>query len=453
MSAMLFRHEVTRTQQAQWLGAVRIARPPGFAWVTGVAAALALGLVAFAVLGQVERKANVSGILLPAEGLLQVSAPQAGVIERWLVKEGDAVGEGQPLVRIRSERHAEFGAASAVARVAVAQRRQSVRSELQLLESNARQRERAAAERSRSLAFEAQQLQAELSNTDERVRMARENQQRFRELADRGFVSAAQLQQKQDELHELLSRHHAARRNLQVIERELLQLKSERATHEISWRANQEPLKRALAGLDQEEAELELREGARVLAPKAGIVSSITRNLGHTVQAGQTLLSLVAARRPEPEASPDTRSGPSAGVELLGHLYAPPRKAGFIRPGQAVWMRYDAYPYQKFGMAEGVVAHVSDTPLPQEDLPPGQAGALFAANPAGEPLLRITVHLKQQTVGANGQRWQLKPGTTFEATVVQERRAVWEWLFEPLLAARERSRTLGTIPNATNPGR
>jgi membrane fusion protein len=30
----------------------------------------------------------------------------------------------------------------------------------------------------------------------------------------------------------------------------------------------------------------------------------------------------------------------------------------------------------------------------------------------------------------------LKPGMTLEADVVQDKRAVWEWIFEPLLALR-----------------
>jgi len=30
-----------------------------------------------------------------------------------------------------------------------------------------------------------------------------------------------------------------------------------------------------------------------------------------------------------------------------------------------------------------------------------------------------------------------------EADIVQESRAVWEWVFEPLLAARQRMKTLG----------
>ena len=120
---------------------------------------------------------------------------------------------------------------------------------------------------------------------------------------------------------------------------------------------------------------------------------------------------------------------------LQAHLYAPSRTAGFIQPGQTVWLRYAAYPYQKFGLAHGEVAEISQTPIAPQDLPAGQQQALLLAAQANEPLYRIAVNLSRQSIDAHhGQTQMLKPGMTLEADVVQEKRAVWEWIFEPLLS-------------------
>jgi membrane fusion protein len=40
----------------------------------------------------------------------------------------------------------------------------------------------------------------------------------------------------------------------------------------------------------------------------------------------------------------------------------------------------------------------------------------------------------------------LKAGLTVEADVLQERRKVWEWVLEPVLAARQRLKVLGADP-------
>jgi membrane fusion protein len=110
-----------------------------------------------------------------------------------------------------------------------------------------------------------------------------------------------------------------------------------------------------------------------------------------------------------------------------------------VQSGQAVWLRYAAYPYQKFGMARGEVRDVSRTPVNPQDLPAGQAQALLQAAQSQEPLYRIRVRLAQQDIEAYGERQPLKPGMALEADVMQDRRAVWEWLLEPVLAMRARA--------------
>jgi membrane fusion protein len=38
-----------------------------------------------------------------------------------------------------------------------------------------------------------------------------------------------------------------------------------------------------------------------------------------------------------------------SGARLLAHLYAPSSAVGFLRADQPVLLRYDAFPYQKYG--------------------------------------------------------------------------------------------------------
>jgi membrane fusion protein len=105
-------------------------------------------------------------------------------------------------------------------------------------------------------------------------------------------------------------------------------------------------------------------------------------------------------------------------------------------------MRYGAYPYQKFGLAQGQVQSISTTPTAPQDLPNGQGTALLAAAQTQEPLYRIQVKLNEQHITAYGESLPLKTGMTLDADVVQDKRAVWEWIFEPVLAARQKVKVL-----------
>jgi ATP-binding cassette, subfamily B, bacterial CvaB/MchF/RaxB len=114
------------------------------------------------------------------------------------------------------------------------------------------------------------------------------------------------------------------------------------------------------------------------------------------------------------------------GAVLQAQLYAPSSAVGFVQLGQAVRLRFEAFPYQKFGQQPAHVLQVSRTPLAASEL---AALALPAVGPGGEPLFRITVALDGPPVAT-----PLTPGMRLQADVLLEKRRLIEWLFEVLQA-------------------
>ena len=130
---------------------------------------------------------------------------------------------------------------------------------------------------------------------------------------------------------------------------------------------------------------------------------------------------------------------------MQAELFAPSSAVGFLRPEQAVQLRYQAFPFQKFGHHPGQVLQVSRTPLQAAELAslPLATGTTSAApdssaRPPGEPLYRITVELDRQTVQAYGVAQPLVAGMQLEADVLLDRRRLIEWIFEPLLSVSGR---------------
>ena len=79
-----------------------------------------------------------------------------------------------------------------------------------------------------------------------------------------------------------------------------------------------------------------------------------------------------------------------AGEKLEAQLFGPSRAIGFIRAGQRVLLRYEAFPYQKFGQYEGVVAEVSRTAINPAELT--QLSGLTSLLAADEPVYRMHRH-------------------------------------------------------------
>ena len=425
MTSTLFRQEVLDAQSAQYLGSIRIGRNPRHATVAAVALLLAGALVAFAAWGQVTRKARIPGLLVSALGTLQLSATVAGTVVERRVSEGEFVQTGQVLFVLGTDRAGAQGDTAALVAQSLLQRQHTLQAERGLRELQARQRQQALGDRLRALALETTLAQAEAQFAERRVALAAKSVERYQELAAKGFVSEVQAQGKQEELIDLQTRAQAAQRSVATLQREQSTLRAEQTASATQLQTDLTQLDRSLAALAQDSTENDARRQLIVAAPQAGTVTALHAPLGSAVQAGQSLATLV----------PQAVAGEASALQA--ELYAPSRTAGFVQPGQEVWLRYAAFPYQKFGVAKATVASVSRTPVNPQELPPGQANALLAAAQSNEPLYRIKVALASQRVEAFGQEQVLRPGMTLEADVVQERRAVWEWVLEPVLALRQ----------------
>ncbi|GAP36970.1 HlyD family secretion protein [Piscinibacter sakaiensis] len=451
----LFRAEALQAQELGACGSVRLGHRPAFSVVAALALAAALAVAAYAAFGEASRRARVPGLLVPAGGQVGVAAPAAGVLRERPVAEGAVVAAGQPLFVIDTDRVTGAGEAAAERSAQLLARQRRTLVEEQAWRERLQQARRASLEaRARALGAEGEQAQQEAVLADRRARLAGETARRYEGLVADGFVAEVQHQARVVEALDLEARAAAARRVLLGLARARRELDDERRSLAAVQAAEALATERALAQLDQARAENAARRRALVLAPHAGRLEAITVETGAALAAGQTLATLVplpaqgTGGAGEGGTDRTAAGGPGPAVADVGpgrleaRLYAPGRTAGFVRPGQAVRLRYAAYPPGLYGLAQGTVRAVSAVPLAPQDLPPGQLSLLAGlASGAGtaEPLFRITVALERQSVRAHGREEPLKPGLALEADVLQERLAVWQWLFAPLLAARARA--------------
>lgn len=270
------------------------------------------------------------------------------------------------------------------------------------------------------------QVDAQTALHRQRETLAREAQDRLAALRTDNFVSPAQLQAKAEELLALQAQGQVLERQRATLAREVSVLDAQRRELPLRAQAAAGEIERDLAALAQQSAESEGRQRVVVRAPQAGVVGTVLAEPGHSVTPSTSLASLLPLQ-----------------ASLQAHLYAPSSAVGFLRPGQAVQLRYQAFPYQKFGHQSGHVLQVSRTPLQTAELAalplwtaPATATSTTAAGVASfsEPLYRITVALDAQSVKAYGQAQPLVAGMQLDADVLLEKRRLIEWIFEPLLS-------------------
>ena len=236
----------------------------------------------------------------------------------------------------------------------------------------------------------------------------------YHKLRERGLTSELQAQQAEEGRIDQAATLSALERARIVTQRDRLTLEGELKDLPFKVQAQIANIDRNSAEVEQQLAEVEARREIVVAAPQTGIVASIQAESGGSANTTVPLLSIVPA-----------------GTQLEAQLFSPSRAIGFVRAGQPVLLRYQAYPYQKFGHYKGMVANVSRSALSPSELPLQLAGltSLYGAN---EPVYRIMVSLESQTVTAYGQPMPLQPGMQLEEDVVIEHRRLIEWVLDPL---------------------
>lgn len=417
-SERLFRDEALEHQRTQLLGTIVLTPRLSGLWLGVSAAALALALIAFLVFGSHTRRVTVSGVLVPVAGLIRVHTPQPGVVLDKRVQDGQLVNKGDLLYVLSSDRAGgEDIELQADIAQQVTERQRSLEKEITVTNDLQADEVTELERRVQTLTAESKAISAQIGQQKIRTELAEDARNRYQGLAEENFISREELLAKEIDLTEQRSRLRGLEREALGVQRELAATRQELGSARLRGSSQVAQLQRAVSETRQQLTEVEGRRRVLITAPQAGRATLVTAGVGQTIDANQPLLTLVPA-----------------GSDLQARLYAPSSSIGFVQPGDVVLLRYQAFPYQKFGQHEGVVETVSTSAASPAELAEQAVGEL----PPGEAVFAIQVRLKSGSVLANGQDRPLQSGMRLEADILQERRKLYEWMLEPLFSVTRR---------------
>lgn len=417
----IFRAQTVELSNSRQYGTVILTGYLSHSALTVFFCSIIVCIIGFFIFFNTARKAETSGVLLPSEGLIRVRPGQAGIVTQVQVKEGQKVKTGDVLFVLSSERNiGNIQSAEGTVSELLRNRRNSYSDELLQASRQSAQRVMAAKKRATALLEEAARLNSQLVLQRSRVALVTQAFQRFKDLHKTNYISAAQLEEKEGELLDQRQRLAELERLKGVNQRDYNSAEAD--YHDLQYQAQRDEaaLKRNELAVQQDLAESEARREIRVIASTTGTVTAITAEAGKPVSADSTLTTILPA-----------------GSELEAEIYASSRAVGFVKPGMKVLLRYQAYPYQKFGQYEAIVHEVAGTSMSAQELT--LPGATAVSTQMSEPLYRIRLKLKQQSVFVYGKPVNLKSGMLLNASIILEHRRLYEWILEPLFSISGRS--------------
>lgn len=406
MRTGLFREEALQQKGHSGMGDVRLSTPPSTLFLTMVAAAIGIMLIAFAIWGEYTRKVHVTGFLVPDKGLIKVFPSLAGTLIEKRVKEGQKVQKGDVLFVLSTDRSTPIIANTQAATIhQLNERRASYEAERATQNNMETLQHSGLKARITAAAHEINLLDDALKTRGQRLEISEQTATRFAELAQKKHVPALHAQQKYEEMLE----HRA---QFQEMQRQRANLVQQRAALSVELESNvlrasmqRAEIQRHLATLEQERVGMEAQRLVVITAPADGQITAITAEQGQYALPATPLLTILPS-----------------GALLQAQLLVPSRAIGFIAPQQTVALRYQAFPYQHFGNHQGHVTEISKTLMAPNET------TLSVA----EPVYRITVALEAQTVRAKNKDMPLQAGMLLDADVWLERRSILQWIFAPL---------------------
>ncbi len=403
----LFRSQVVERRARRLQGEISLAVPASWQ-VIGYTLLFCLVLaIAFLGMASHARTQIVQGTVTLDKGVVPITPSRPGQLLAIRVVEGQKVTQGQEVASLGSEENLADG------RLGLARSVGAVKAQNALLvEQVARIEGAAAADRDRlagkidSLRQELISVEGQIKAQERLVRLAQGDFDQVKSISDRGFVSRrdvelreATLITRQQQLDQLRQARSAKLGEIDDARNAMVQAAEAAAGQSAAVQANR-------AQLELSMDELEQRAGYRLVAPVAGIVTSVAGRVGQPVGNGTTVMAILPA-----------------GARFMAELEVPTASAGFLEVGQEVQLAIDAYPHQQFGEIEGRIALLPRSVVSRPS-PDGKMSNVYS----------VLVSIPRPFVQASGRRHELRAGMSLTARIVTRRQSLLETLFEPVLS-------------------
>ncbi len=355
---------------------------------------LFIGWAAWAQLDEVTRG---DGRVVPFSRIQKIQSLEGGILDRLLVKEGDLVEVGQPLVRLDETRFLtnfqESANQASVLRAAIA------RLDAEVLGK-------------KSIEFP--------PDVDPEGPLARSERELFKSRRDK-LVEGTQAIQRQIHLAQSqldLVRPLVAKRAVSQMEAlklsqdiatlsgKLTELKSTYFQDAYTERAQRKADLSALEPIVQQRQD-QLRR-TEILSPVRGRVNTVLINTrGGVIQPGEPIMEVIPVEE-----------------RLLVEAKIKPRDVAFLVPGMPAKVKITAYDYTIYGDLKGTLEQISADTI-EEDTPHGK-----------ESYYQVLIKTDGSQLKRGEEVLPIIPGMVAEVDILSGKRSVLNYLLRPLIKAR-----------------
>lgn len=383
---------------------------PGRTWanICWVFIIASVGLTIFLLTANFSRREQAVGFLTAEPQISRINAPRPGRVQRVAVREGQPVKRGDVLIYVDPDPSLVNGKPTAeteLNRLRLAER--ELQHRIQAIDTQMGMKVAELTERAEAVAKQIAAIRIGADRQRRTIDVLTDQLAAGQTLSQAGAVSTSEIQRRETELRNAQVILQNLQSSLHENEALLAELKGQRKQAPIEAELRISDLRQTVIELEQRRTEAEGRLAFQITAPTDGIADTIRIAPGQTIGTNSTLLTLL----------------PKSSV-LVAELYVPSRAIVFVQAGQRVRIAYNAFPYVRYGFAEGKISSVSETILRPDEL----------ETPVSllEPSYRVAVELQSQNMRADSKEIRLRPGLTLTADIILERQTLAQWILHSI---------------------
>lgn len=375
-------------------------------------AAFVLGAIASVAITMPE-KVTAQFVLVPVRGADPVKASRSGIVAEVLTSEGQSVNKGDVLVTLRSEIAGERTAELQTIQTQLAGAGESAVNARQKFNSPRLSNE----QEIHKLEGRVEHLNILIAHKNNQLALTKQMAASFEKLYSEGIASQAQLVTKQIEVSELESEVVRLNSEQRDARGEIEKLKLGSSAQQTDFRESERKLKEVTQTSEIRanalQSSLANTDGNRVrlIAPCTGTILKLrVKDGGAVINEGEMVAELACG-----------------GEQLAAELTVPEAGVGKLKLDQGVKLKYDAFPYQGYGVKGGKLVWLS----------PAKAENETAQS------FKARVELNDKEIAVKGQPKKLAPGMSGTAEIVVGKRTLISYVFEPIRQLRE---SLADVP-------
>ena len=411
----LFRQEAINYQKAKWMGKALLIK--GYsAWFVFLLSIIFIIIFIFAVIfGTYTRRINVPGEITTQPRAINLFSTQQGFIINSHVKVGDKVKKGDPIYELDVSQTTQLGNVTQKTIESINNQIKNISEIIETLKENKQITLNALKQQIDEYNKFHQDSLLLVKNAEKGMSEMYESMQNYADYQKKGLINNEQFNNQRYLYYQQQNSYQFLQNQIIQENLSIIQLNSELVTKIADFDNKISEYQFQLNALQRQLTEVNAKGTLIVSAPSDGRIESLSVTEGQMVKTDDSLAQLIPAN--------------TDSYNLV--LWAPNESVPYISINDKINIRYEAYPYQRFGQFSGKIMSISNVPASSQEMSTYSSSPLSRNNINYQAYYKVIVSLDKQQMAKFNNKIKLTNGMKADITLFLEKRPIYQWMLSP----------------------